>query len=221
VTNYSSSSDAACRSQTPEEDREARRIEEEREAARKLDAFVAAHEGGKCSSKGATQPCESDELRTPDWTREQKLAAYTSRMDGPIHSDPLGNALIGIAVGGALGGIEAAAAGKTASVVVSHAAGHAGGHAALDAALHAAEDGAQHVGVWQAPSDAKSAGAGAAPTAPAAPAAGRSGTRAVSEPATEPNQSTTPPPPAGPDRVPYAPGKAPLVVPYAPVPIQG
>jgi hypothetical protein len=220
--NYSSN-DAVCQSDTPREDQEARRLEREREAARKLDAYVAAHEGGMCSKSGASQAVAGG-LATPDWTAQQKAAARTAKTDRPIESDAVGNALIGVVAGGVLGGVEAAVAGKTASAVVAHATSHAASHAALDAvvhgAAHAGHDVTRRVVEPETPDASPSAATSATPAPPPVPA-GRSGTRGVSEPAKEPSQSTAPPPPAGQDRVPYAPGKAPLVVPYAPASIQG
>lgn len=79
-----------------------------REAEARRDAYIASgtDEGGR--SKRAS----SDASVIASDTKDDKLArviANARKYDPPIHSDPLGNAIVGIVAGGILGGLEAGA----------------------------------------------------------------------------------------------------------------
>jgi hypothetical protein len=86
--------------------RAAAQQETEREAEVRRNAYFAsgADEGGR--SKNASSDAGALQTSTPD-DKNLRVINNATKYDPPIQSDPLGNALIGIAGGGIVGGIEA------------------------------------------------------------------------------------------------------------------
>jgi hypothetical protein len=78
----------------------------EREAEARRNAYFASgtDEGGR--SKRASSDLGAMQSSTPD-DKNARLIAYYKAHDPHIESDPLGNALVGIAAGGIIGGVEA------------------------------------------------------------------------------------------------------------------
>lgn len=80
----------------------------EREAEARRNAYFASggDEGGR--SAHASSELAPTQRFTPD-DKNARIIANSTKYDHPIESDPLGNAIIGIAAGGMIGGVEAGA----------------------------------------------------------------------------------------------------------------
>ncbi len=105
-----STEDASC---TPTREESATvstnaRQEAEREAELRRNQYFASgsDEGGR--SKRASSDTGAVETSTPD-DKILRIINNAKKYDPPIESDPLGNALIGVAAGGIVGGVESGA----------------------------------------------------------------------------------------------------------------
>ena len=230
------------------EDPEAARIRLDRQAEARQNEWISCgdHDAGmsrsamstRGSAPNASIPTDADKRRAAN----ARKAEETRKLDRPIESDLIGNAIPGLIAGGIFAGVEAAAAEAGAAGIAGSIAKHSAEHIAGDVIEHGAHAGAHAL----AEDEKKNAAAGHAPKAaaeaatpgsesesetakpygPAPPpmpppnggasgAAGRSSEKATSETAPEPNKSEGPAL-RGRDRVPYRPGEAPLRVPEAP-----
>lgn len=196
--------------------------EAERAAEAKRNAYFASDEdvGGRsarASSDASVVPVQTnDDPALRDYLR-------TKAIDRPLQDDPLGNAIVGAVAGGVGAGVRAAAseaaAGAAGRSVLGHMAEETGKQLAKGAAKEGVKDAATHAAREHGIRSGRIALAPephAPPAATQTDAAGRSSPRAASEVAPEPNASTTEDV-TGRDRVPFAPGKAPVRVPEAPL----
>lgn len=223
------------------EDAEAVRARCDREAEARQSRWIQSDEGGGGMSRASTSTLGEVPVACAPTDAEiraavnARAAERTRRLDPPIQSDPIGNAIPALLAGGLLTGLEALAAG--AGILKS--AGAVGKELAKGVALELADHGARDIAdnhsylqsedrVAGAIGDARSGeGKGGAQGSPCAPlpspsvgqhrvdTARRSSSQGTSEVAPEPNKSEVPPL-RGQDRVPYRPGEAPFRVPEAP-----
>lgn len=198
------------------------RAQGDREAAARLSAWVEG-EGGM-TSKSAASMLAPVAPRSNGPTRNELLAAELARKDKPLEDDVIGNMLPTLLVTGVATAVKTALA-EGLGAVASHVAKHAVIEVVGEQVVHAGAHGAVEVAksFVPAPAIADDAKPLEATPTPAPTSAGRSGARGASEPATEPTQSIDPrqEAPTFRDRVPYAPGRAPLRVPEAPMSIRG
>lgn len=179
----------------------------DREAEARRDAYIAsgADEGGR--SMHASSDLGAMQTATPD-DKTLRIINNAMKYDPKIESDPLGNALIGIAAGGVFGGIEAGAArfatqeagelAKGAAKGAAIAAAKAVRNAAVVEGAKAsargiAEPGAGAGGVAEPMAGARAHDLGAAARSTATPAiAGQSSRSGASVPVAEPSRSEGP-----------------------------
>lgn len=227
----------------PKEDGEAVRKRCDREAEARQSRWIQSDEGAGGMSRAAMSTLGEAPVACAPTDAEiraavnARAAERTRRIDPPIQSDPIGNALPGLLVGGLLGGLRAAAAGAG----IFKSAGAAGKEVAEGVAVEVADHGVRRVAQKHADPHKEGRAAGAvggartgeatrgAPGEPCTPhpspsaeahrvdpgVAGRSSPKGASETVPEPNKSEAPPL-RGQDRVPYRPGEAPFRIPEAP-----
>ena len=233
VNEWADREERSC--EPPKEDPQAARARLDREAEARQNEWISCgdHDAGMSRSAMSTRgkapnasvPTDADKRRAAN----ARKAEETRKLDRPIQSDPVGNAIPGLIAGGIVGGVRAAAAeagvGGIAGSVTKHSAEHIAGDI-IEHGAHALAEGEKHAEADPAAKGAESKtgtqGSSDTPYGPPPPpngsasgAAGRSSGRATSEAAPEPNKSEAPPL-RGQDRVPYRPGEAPLRVPEAP-----
>jgi hypothetical protein len=187
----------------------------EREAEVRRDAWLSSQNEGGMSSRGTSTMGDTKQVSQGP-TREEKRRAEIAKKDLPLEDDPVGNALPGLLVGALVAAVGGAAPSGTASAAARGAAHHASRE--VQAAVM--ENGAHAVLHRQGALPPDSKGPSRPTERPSAPKPsptppGKTSPKASSQVVKEPNRSE-PPHVSGQDRVPYAPGAAPVRVPDAP-----
>jgi len=233
VNEWSKDEERSC--ETPKEEPEAARMRRDREAEARQNTWISCgdHDAGMSRSGMSTRgqapnasvPTDADKRLAAN----ARKAEETRKLDRPIESDPIGNAIPGLLAGGIVAGVEAAAAEAGAAGIVGSIAKHSAEHIAGDVIEHAAHVIAERHNAARGQADKAAPptadGGESEPDTPYGPPlppaagssspAGRSSSKATSESAPDPDKSQAPVL-RGQDRVPYRPGEAPFRVPEAP-----
>lgn len=180
--------DASCRP-SPEQSaakQVADKEDAERAAEQRRNDYFANNtdEGGRCARASSDARSYSPMLK--DDPIELKNSRKSAALDGPIESDPLGNAIIAALAGGLFAGVGSAAASGTKHVAVE--IGKETGKAVVKAVAKEGLKSTLNVGPEPPPSKPESTPKAANPVGPV----GKTGANGTSEVVPEPNQSAAP-----------------------------